>query len=139
MIETASLYNRLGGHAGILALMKTFYADARRHAVLGPIFNSQIQDWPVHLEKIAEFWALQTGGASCYRGGFGAAHLPLGLQHEHFEQWLGLWELNNARHLASPEAAEMSALARQLGARLSKLVQGRSALSIQDERSLPHR
>jgi hemoglobin len=125
MSEEASLYNRLGGHEGILKLIKPFYADIRQHAVLGPIFNEKIQDWPAHLEKIAEFWALQAGGPSRYPGGFGAAHLSLGLEPEHFQHWLKLWEFNNARQLPLREAAEMNALAHQFARRLFALTQGR--------------
>ncbi len=123
--QDASLYERLGGHAGILKLIKPFYADVRQHAVIGPIFNSHIQDWPAHLEKIADFWALQTGGPSPYRGGFAGAHMSLGLQAEHFQHWLGLWELNNARSLAPREAGEMNALARRFAGRLFTVTRAR--------------
>ena len=125
MSEPISLYNRLGGHEGILKLLKPFYVDVRQHAVLGPIFNSHITDWPVHLDKITEFWALQTGDESKYRGGFAGAHLSLGLQPEHFQHWLGLWEFNNARQLPPTEAAEMTALANEFGRRLFSVTQGR--------------
>jgi hemoglobin len=122
---SASLYERLGGHEGILKLLKPFYLDVRQHAVLGAIFNSHIQDWPAHLDKITEFWALQTGGESRYRGGFAGAHLRLGLQPEHFQHWLGLWEFNAKRQLPPPEAAEMIALAHEFGRRLFAVTQGR--------------
>jgi hemoglobin len=125
MNEAASLYERLGGHAGILKLLKPFYIDVRQHAVLGPIFNSHITDWPAHLDKITEFWALQTGGESRYRGGFAGAHMSLGLQPEHFQHWLGLWEFNNARQLPPKEAAEMTALAHEFARRLFSVTQGR--------------
>ena len=125
MNEAASLYDRLGGHEGILKLLKPFYIDVRQHAVLGPIFNSHITDWPAHLDKITEIWALQTGGESRYRGGFAGAHMSLGLQPEHFQQWLGLWEFNNARQLPHQEAAEMTALAHEFARRLFSVTQGR--------------
>lgn len=125
MSEAKSLYERLGGHEGILKLIKPFYIDVRQHAVLGPIFNAQIQDWPTHLDKITEFWALQTGGESRYRGGFAGAHLSLGLQPEHFQHWLGLWEFNATRQLPPREAAEVIALAHELGRRLFSVTQGR--------------
>lgn len=128
--EDKSLYERLGSHEGILKLIKPFYADVRQHAVLGPIFNAHIKDWPTHLDKIADFWALQTGGASRYRGGFGAAHVSLGIEAEHFSHWLGLWEFNNARQLEPREAAEMNALAHQLAGRLFAITQGRRSLTI---------
>lgn len=126
MNQQPSLYNRLGGHDGILKLIKPFYADIRQHKILGPIFNAQIKDWDAHLAKITEFWALQAGGASQYRGGFARAHMGLGLQPEHFQHWLTLWEFNNARSLPPKEAGEMNALAQELGRRLSAMTQGRN-------------
>src|SRR4051812_15659873 len=44
MSPEQSLYERLGGHVGILKLIKPFYADVRQHNILGPIFNSHITD-----------------------------------------------------------------------------------------------
>ncbi len=122
----ATLYERLGGHAGIQRLLRSFYADARQHAVLGPIFNARIPDWPAHLTKIAEFWARQTGGPSNYDGGFGAAHLTLGIGPEHFQHWLALWDFNCRRNLPEADAGEMSALARRIGASLQRILGGRS-------------
>jgi hemoglobin len=123
------LYERLGGHDGILKLITSFYVDARQHAVLGPIFNSHIQDWPAHLDKIADFWALQTGGPTRYRGGFAGAHLSLGLEAEHFQHWLGLWEWNNSRHLAPREAQELNAIAHEMGRRLFTVTRQRRPVS----------
>ena len=123
--STTSLYERLGGHDGILNLIKAFYVDTRQHAVLGPIFNAQIKDWPAHLDKIADFWALQSGGPTRYRGGFAGAHISLGLDAEHFQHWLGLWELNNGRHLALREAEELNAIAHELGRRLFTVTRNR--------------
>ena len=127
---TPTLYERLGGHDGILRLLHTFYTDARQHAVLGPVFNTHIQDWPAHFEKITEFWARQTGGPSRYGGGFGAAHLSLGLGAEHFRHWLGLWDYNCQRHLAPTEARELSALAHEFGERLKFIVAGQGGLHL---------
>jgi hemoglobin len=130
MNSESSLYERLGGHDGILKLLKPFYADVRQHAVIGPIFTSHVTDWNSHLAKITEFWALQTGGPSAYRGGFAGAHLPLGLRPEHFEHWLGLWELNSARQLPPREAKEMIALAQEFGRRLRAVTQRTGTFSL---------
>ncbi len=127
MSETVSLYNRLGGHESILKLIRPFYADVRQHAVLGPIFAAHIPDWPAHLLKITEFWALQTGGESKYRGGFAGAHLSLGLRPEHFQHWLALWEWNSTRQLPPAEAREMIALAHEFGRRLRMITQKSAA------------
>ena len=58
----ATLFARLGGRAPLLQLLKYFYADVRQHAEIGPIFAAHIEDWPAHLEKIADFWSGVTGG-----------------------------------------------------------------------------
>ena len=100
MNQNASLYERLGGRAGIRKLIEPFYIDVRQHAVLGPIFNAHIQDWPAHLDKIAGFWSLQSGGPSEYRGGFGAAHLSLGLKPSQCWKCSGF---NPSRRCAAPK------------------------------------
>jgi len=125
-----SLYQRMGGHEGILAFIRPFYIDVRQHDVLGPIFNTHIKDWESHLAKITEFWALQTGGPSTYRGGFAGAHVQLGLQPEFFDHWLGLWDFNCRRQLSPELAEQMSGLAHEMGRRLKKVVAGRPWLEI---------
>ena len=126
----AILFDRLGGQAGVEELLRHFYADVRQRRVLGPIFNARIHDWPAHLAKIGEFLAGQTGGPSRYGGGFGAAHLPLGIGPEHLEHWLALWDFNCRRHLAEAEARELIALARRIGEQLLRIVGGRSGLGV---------
>jgi hemoglobin len=125
-----TLYTRLGGHEGILRLLHPFYADVRQHAILGPVFNAHIHDWPAHLAKIAGFWARQTGGPSAYPGGFAAAHLSLGIGAEHFTHWLRLWDINCRRNLAEAEARELSALAHTLAERLQSIGAGRGGMTI---------
>lgn len=132
--SAASLYDRLGGHKGILRLIRPFYADIRQHAVLGPIFNARIHDWPAHLAKITEFWARQTGGPSRYPGGFGPAHLSLEIGPEHFEHWLKLWAFNSQRQLPSAEAEAMIALAHTFADRLRFLVAHRGGSGLGPEK-----
>lgn len=121
-LKETPLFLRIGGREGIVRLLHTFYSDVRQHQVIGPIFNKQIQDWPAHIEKIAEFWSRVTGGPSKYPGGMPFKHLPLGLQPEHFRAWLDLWDFNCRRYLPQREADEMSELAHGIGARLKQIV-----------------
>lgn len=123
-----SLYERIGGRAKLLELLRHFYADVRQHRLIGPIFNQQIHDWPAHIEKIAEFWARVMGAPSNYTGQMPARHMPLGLQRIHLEAWLELWEFNCRRHLPAAEAAELTALAGQIGERLMLFVLGDQSL-----------
>src|SRR5688572_20801624 len=93
-VPTPSLFERIGGRPGLAKLLHHFYADVRQHNVIGPIFNAQIQHWPEHLEKIADFWSSATGGPVRYAGPMPQRHLSLGLKPEHFEAWLDLWRRN---------------------------------------------
>ena len=112
------LFERLGGRAALMNLLRHFYADLRQHAVLGPIFNERIKDWPAHLETIADFWMRVTGGPAYYEGAVVARHMPLQLEGTHFDTWLGMWEHHCRAWLSSETALEMVALARQIAPRL---------------------
>lgn len=125
-----TVFEVVGGRAALLEFLRHFYADVRQDSVIGPIFNRQIHDWPAHLEKIADFWALQTGGPSGYRGGFGAAHLRLGLEEAHFRRWLMLWELNCKSRLEPVAAAWLIARAHELAGNLRRLFGGNPGIQI---------
>lgn len=116
------LFVRLGGRERLLRLLRYFYADVRQHREVGPIFAARIEDWPAHLEKIADFWSNLTGGPVLYRGGMPAKHFPLGLERRHFETWLELWRRHCRAHLPAPEAGELIALAETLGERLQAMI-----------------
>lgn len=116
-----SLYEHIGGHDGLALLLRRFYADVRQHQEIGPIFAAHIDDWPAHLEKIAGFWSGLTGGPALYRGGMAARHIPLQLEENHFQAWLGLWHRHCQAHLPSAEATEMIAIAESIGQRLKAI------------------
>lgn len=122
LFQSNSLFMRIGGQPGIQNLLKHFYADVRQHAVLGPVFQRHIHDWPAHEKKIGTFWAQVTGGPSGYAGGMAARHLALGIGAAHFQAWLQLWEFNCQAHLSSGEAREMIALAHEIGRRLKSML-----------------
>jgi hemoglobin len=113
-----SLFKRLGGRAVLASLLNHFYADVRQHQLLGPVFEQYIDDWPEHIEKIADFWTQVAGGPANYGGGMPARHIPLGLRVAHFQAWLGLWKTNCSIWLGSDCAHEMSELAVQIAKRL---------------------
>jgi hemoglobin len=117
-----SLYERMGGRDGLMRLLWHFYSDVRQHALLGPIFNKQISDWPAHIEKITSFWARLAGGPSSYSGQMPLKHLNLGIAPHHFNVWLQLWSFNCSNHLGKTEAQEMICLAQEIGRRLKSIV-----------------
>ncbi len=117
-----TLYDRIGGRPGLAKLLKHFYADVRQHHEIAPIFAANIEDWPSHLEKIADFWSGLTGGPRLYSGGMPWKHLPLKLEERHFAAWLDLWRRNCRAHLAPAEAVDMIAAAEALGQRLRQII-----------------
>lgn len=117
-----SLYERIGGREALARLLHHFYADVRQHALIGPIFNKQIHDWPAHLEKIGSFWARLTGGPSGYSGQMPMKHLNLGIEAQHFGAWLQLWTFNCRSHLKEAEAEEMICMAQEIGRRLKTIL-----------------
>src|SRR5689334_852506 len=63
--------------AMIRDLVHTFYARVRADALLGPIFNARIADWPVHLDKLCGFWSSVTLMTGRYKGTPMQAHAAL--------------------------------------------------------------
>lgn len=119
---SATLFERLGGRPRLMHLLRHFYADVRQHDEIAPIFAAHIEDWPAHLEKIADFWSGVTGGPARYTGGMPFKHVPLGLEERHFLAWLGLWARHCRAHLAPTEAEELINLAEAIGQRLRHII-----------------
>lgn len=106
----------------IRLIVEAFYAECRRHPVLGPIFNRHVQDWDMHLARIQSFWAaalLKVGG---YSGRPLEAHLAIpDLNPEHFSMWLKLFAQSVASQhppLAAKDAARFMTLAGRMANRL---------------------
>ena len=112
------LYERLGGRVKLAVLMRNFYASLQIHPALGPIFAANVVDWSAQYARLTEFWSLQTGGPSQYRGRVLHAHAVLDLRPEHFDAWLAQWRQSCLLHFEEPEAAEMIALAEGLARRM---------------------
>ncbi|MGH8021719.1 MAG: truncated hemoglobin [Opitutaceae bacterium] len=120
-----TLYQRLGGRERLNMLLRRFYAGVRQQNLIGPIFNRQINDWPAHLEKIADFWSNVTGGPVRYSGPMPFTHVPLGLDLEHFDAWLDLWRRHCRAHIGGAEAKELIAAAGMIGERIRWVIERR--------------
>ena len=108
----------MGGRPALVQLLRHFYADVRQHEVLAPIFAANVEDWPSHLEKIADFWSSATGGPPRYNGPMPAKHFRLGLDETHFDAWLELWRRQCRIHLPAPAGEELIGLAEAIGQRI---------------------
>lgn len=87
------------------AVVAAFYAEIRRHEVLGPVFAAHVTDWPAHEEKIGRFWRNAILREGVYDGRPMQVHRAAGdVMAEHFPLWLDLFE-QVARRVLPPEAA----------------------------------
>lgn len=86
-------------------LVERFYAKVRADAVLGPIFNARVDDWPEHLGRLKQFWRSILHNSGEFSGNPMAKHLAIpGLDEAHFAHWLDLF-YETLRDLAEhPEA-----------------------------------
>lgn len=91
----------------IRGLVVEFYARVRRDALLGPVFNTAIDDWDAHLDKLCAFWSSVTLMSGRYKGTPMRAHAALpGIEARHFERWLALFSAT-AEEICPPAAAAM--------------------------------
>ncbi|RTZ40678.1 group III truncated hemoglobin [Candidimonas sp. SYP-B2681] len=103
----------------ITTLVYGFYARIRADTMLGPVFNSHINDWDKHLTIMVQFWSSLLLGAGSYTGTPMPKHVALpGLSANMFRQWLALFhETTQAlpnRHLAARAEEYAQRIARSL-------------------------
>jgi hemoglobin len=75
-------------------LVETFYDRVRTDALIGPVFNDAIGDWPEHLGKLQAFWSSVMLTSGRYKGQPLPAHIRHGARIDGaaFERWLELWK-----------------------------------------------
>jgi hemoglobin len=88
-------------------LVDAFYERVRADAVIGPLFDTAVDDWPKHLVKLRAFWSSVMLTTGRYKGSPMAAHLRHAARIEPamFDRWLELWR-DTARELLAPADAE---------------------------------
>ncbi len=83
-------------------LVTQFYARVRADALLGPVFEAHVHDWPAHLDKLVDFWSGLLRGTTRFEGSPMSVHIALPeLTLELFRHWLALFEAT-CRHLGNP-------------------------------------
>jgi hemoglobin len=100
----------------IARLVPHFYAAVREDAVLGPLFDSAVRDWPEHLAKLQAFWSSVMLTTGRYKGSPMAAHLRHAstIEPAMFDRWLDLWRETAARLLAPEDAAAIISKAERI-------------------------
>lgn len=104
----------------IALVVQRFYARVRADAVLGPIFNPRVEDWPEHEAKITRFWSSVLLMSGEYHGSPMQVHLAIpDLDRTDFDRWLALFD----QALASSCDADQAADFRSRAARIAEAFQ----------------
>lgn len=97
-----------------------FYAEVRRHPVLGAVFSVHVKDWPAHEAKIAAFWRNAILYERGYDGNPMAVHKAAGnVRPGMFLAWLDTFDMVLKRNLTPAQARSWSLLAHRIGQGLS--------------------
>ena len=102
-------------------LVGRFYARVREDALVGPVFNGAVADWPEHLDRLQAFWSSVMLTSGRYKGRPLPAHLKHApaLTPEVFERWLALWKLTSEEIFAPAPAAALQEKAGRIAESLS--------------------
>jgi hemoglobin len=95
-----------------------FYAKVRLDGVLAPVFDARIHDWEPHLSQMCGFWSSVVLMTGRYHGTPMAKHMPLPIDADHFDRWLGLFEQTAGEVCPPAAAAHFVACARRIAASL---------------------
>lgn len=91
----------------IAELVDRFYAEVRRDELLGPVFNTRIDNWDEHLTKLRAFWSSVVLLTGRYKGQPMPVHAAIGeITDAHFERWLALFA-DTAKAVCPPQAAAL--------------------------------
>lgn len=102
------------------ALLEAFYSRARSDALIGPVFNGAVKDWPHHLDQIADFWSSVMLATGRYQGRPMMKHLVHAerITPEMFDRWLLLWARTTDEMLPPKAASAMQERAHRIAASL---------------------
>lgn len=74
-------------------LVEGFYEKIRSDALLGPIFNEKITNWPPHLARMKDFWTSIAIESGRFHGNPMIKHLAIpDIERSHFNHWLALFD-----------------------------------------------
>jgi truncated hemoglobin YjbI/tellurite resistance-related uncharacterized protein len=131
--------------ARLARLVDSFYARVRQDALIGPLFNAAITDWPEHLDRMQRFWSAVMRTSGRYKGNPVAAHVKhrAAIAPGMFDRWLALWRKTTAEQFAPESAALLQTKAERIAANLQSALSMRPAgtpyrsTQIFDEDTLP--
>jgi hemoglobin len=96
-------------------VVRRFYARIRAHAEMGPIFEARIDDWPLHIAHLVDFWSSVMLLTGRFKGTPIQRHLALpDLTPAHFRTWLALFAETLAECCTAPQSALFQARAERI-------------------------
>jgi hemoglobin len=88
--------------------VETFYGKIQQDALLGPIFNERVRDWPAHLARMKAFWRSVLHNTGEFAGNPMIKHIVIpGLELRHFSHWLELFYQTLRDAEDTPEATAL--------------------------------
>ena len=102
-----------------------FYTRVRSDALIGPVFNDAIADWPEHLDKLQAFWSSVMLTSGRYKGRPLPAHVGHAnrIDARSFERWLALWRQTTDELLDPASAAALQQKAGRIAESLALGIQ----------------
>jgi len=89
-------------------LVRNFYREAAKDALLGPVFEAVRLDWQAHITNLVDFWASLLLGEPGYVSEPLRAQQPMPartpLGHAHHERWVALFSETVDSWFAGPMA-----------------------------------
>lgn len=99
----------------ISRMVHAFYARVRQDEVLGPIFETHIDDWDPHLARLVDFWSAILRRTGRFTGAPMPKHAVLpGLTAALFERWLDLFRETAGAQPNRAMAEEAQAMAQRI-------------------------
>lgn len=99
----------------IATLVHEFYDGVRADPELGPVFDAAIDDWEPHLARMVEFWSTVMLGSRNFQGNVYGKHMALpGVQPQHFQRWLALFQATVDRLFEPAVAQEFRTVASRI-------------------------
>lgn len=97
-------------------MVERFYEAVRADALIGPVFNDAIDDWPVHLDKLVAFWSSLMLATGRYNGRPMAAHIRhrARITPAMFDRWLVLWRQATEAEMSPAAARSMQEKAERI-------------------------
>jgi hemoglobin len=95
------------GLEDIILFVDEFYNKVKGDDLIGPVFNSVIQDWGPHLEKMYKFWNAALFGVPGFKGNPFARHAPLPISAPHFVRWMELFKQTIDEHFEGMMAEDV--------------------------------